>query len=333
MFVSLNNQTDERVTSIAREWLDRPEALRALAVADRLCCSGCRQLVRFRCGPERRPHFAHRHLLDCPLARRSAEVLEAQAQVYEWLCTKYPGKVELDVDLQTEGWKPFADLVVRPEGTKPFVYWIFDRQQRYRDALLFGVHREAAEHHFIHTQTTLRPWPGGLLDLTASQRDFTRRTLYDEPFRPWGHLSFLDTQKRELMVCRGLRCVHEPNIFSAEAVRTGPLARALISPTTGELHFADDVEELQAWKARLAEGRVSKTLELPQSGLWTSLAAMRDALARRPESDGEAAPLRINEPMRCEDCGAMTTEWSVAHPAQGTCVCRACLARRYRGTS
>jgi competence CoiA-like predicted nuclease len=34
--------------------------LRALAGAGRLVCPGCGQLLRFRVGEQRRPHFAHR---------------------------------------------------------------------------------------------------------------------------------------------------------------------------------------------------------------------------------------------------------------------------------
>ena len=329
MFVALNNETGDRITSLAEEWQARRDELRRLTAANLLACPGCRQSVLFKCGEERRPHFAHRHLVDCPLAHQSAEVLEAKAQLYDWLCSKYPGKVELDLDQQIEGWKPFADLVVSPEGGKPFVYWVFDRQQRHRQRFPYTLEHNGKLLHVIHTQATYKTWSNEHeLELTASQRDFTRFAPYDEPFRPCGHLYLLDTEKRQLKIYRGLKRLHAPNIFRSEAVRTGPLSQALISPASGEILFQADVEELRAWQTRLAAGYVSRTGAPPRHSLWGSRAAAQGALAQHPAPGSGTGPLAGKQPLQCEDCGVMTTDGCFLQPARGTCVCRSCLTKR-----
>ena len=131
MFVAKDKETGARVTSLDPVWRSRDDALRALANSGQVVCPGCAQTLRFRVGNFRRQHFAHRKLSECPLSRQSPEVLEAKAQLYEWLCSKYPGKVEMDVDLNVPRWKRSADLVVRPAETKVFSYWVFDRTPRF----------------------------------------------------------------------------------------------------------------------------------------------------------------------------------------------------------
>ena len=131
MFVAKDKETGARVTSLDPVWRSRDDALRALANSGQVVFPGCAQTLRFRVGNFRRPHFAHRKLSECPLSRQSPEVLEAKAQLYEWLCSNYPGKVEMDVNLNVPEWECPADLVVRPDDKKVFSYWVFDRTPRF----------------------------------------------------------------------------------------------------------------------------------------------------------------------------------------------------------
>jgi hypothetical protein len=250
MFVSLNRETGARLTSIDPQWASRLEELREMARSGRLVCCGCDQKLWLRVGGRRRPHFAHRSLADCPLAHESVEVMEAKAKIYLWLSTKYPGKAELDVDLTIPGWKRYADLVLRKPYKKAFVYWIFDRQQRERGALL-SRQGGAMHHHFIHTESTL-DLHAAELRLTASQRDFIEFSDYDkvpDGYGP-GHLTFFDSATSEVSIYRGLVCVHEPNVFAWKLVRKGPLSEALIRPKTGEMLFRRDVEALAEWREK-----------------------------------------------------------------------------------
>jgi hypothetical protein len=376
MFVAKDMQTGLRVTSIAAEWLGRPEELRALADADRLACPGCEQRVRFRRPQFYRQHFAHRHLLDCPLARQSAEVLEAKAQLYDWLSSKYPRAVELDVDLQLPGCTLVADLTVRPGPGPVFAYWVFDRQQREREALADLVSRRNSRYHVIHTQSTYRRREDGLLELTASQRDFVGSSQYDRPLNWEAHLYFLDSERGALRICRGLLCIHRPNLYEVERDRTGLLTAALIRPKTGELLFPEDVAELETWEAEqaaerarrevaekerrareaaLAEARARERAEAQarreaqqraraaeqqareaqraaeRARRWAEMQAAATAATDRPAAPPEPpAYAALNQPLRCEDCGTLTTRWSVAHPGRGTCVCRDCLRKRHQ---
>jgi len=88
MFVAKDIELKSRVTSLDPEWGSRLDELRDLAKSGRLVCPGCEQLLQFRVGEKRRPHFAHRVLSECPLAKQTAEILEAKAKLYVWLCTK-----------------------------------------------------------------------------------------------------------------------------------------------------------------------------------------------------------------------------------------------------
>ena len=124
-------------------------------------------------------------------------------------------------------------------------------------------------------------------------------------------------------------CVHAPNIFKAGSVRTGPLSQALISPATGEMLFQADVDQLRTWKEQLKAGHVLRPGELPMHGLWGSLASSAwRTPARLQDARLDQVPLRANQPLRCEDCGAMTTDGCFLQPARGTCVCRSCLTKR-----
>jgi competence CoiA-like predicted nuclease len=136
MFVALQAKDRTRVTSIASQWDERLEVLRELTSGGHLICPGCEQRLWLRIGIKRRRHFAHRHLADCPLGNQSAEVLEAKAQMFEWLEKKYPGKVNLDLTIGVPGWSKVIDLLVEAEPGRKFAYWIFDRQQRSREEIL-----------------------------------------------------------------------------------------------------------------------------------------------------------------------------------------------------
>jgi hypothetical protein len=337
MFVAYDKLTKLRVTSLDHEWSTRLMELREWVQSERLICPGCQQSLWLRTGELRRRHFAHRQLADCPLGSDSAEVMEIKAQLYEWLSSKYPGRVELDVDLQIEGWQKPADLVLAPAHGERFVYFVFDRQQRCRERLLQGSRNAEQSVHFIHTQTTHQQDPGAnALKLSASQRDFICWSDYDRPTWPAeGHLYFIDGQRARLTIYRGLTCIHSPNLYSWTIRREDLLTEALISPKTGEILFAADIKTQKSWMAERDERNKSEADRKRQTS--DAVAAERrsnnmqeDHTASRPEPPKvEMAPANLNGPYRCEDCGQETTDWSSATPSLQTCVCKSCSRNRW----
>ena len=258
MFVAVDQDSGKRVTSIAAAWADRLEVLRGRARKGSLRCPGCAQPLWFRVGKKLRPHFAHRQTGSCPLAHDSSEVREAKALLYEWLETKFPGRVELDFDFGIAGNRYPADLVVDAGEGRRFAYWVFDRAKRNRERLFATGEMRGVVHHVIHTESA-HDCAGARIHLTASQRDFAKNSRYDAFARPsLGHLHFLDSGSAALRIYRGLHCVHPPAGHGWAALRSGELGAALVTPTTGEIVLAADVEEREAFRKQQKERKEQK---------------------------------------------------------------------------
>jgi hypothetical protein len=337
MFVALHTADGSRVTSIASDWDDRLGALRELAATGQLECPGCKQLLWLRISRKRRRHFAHRHLADCPLAHQSAELLEVKAQLFKWLETKYPGKVHLDMAIGVRGSDRLIDLLVEPGVGRKFAYWAFDRQQRSREEILAFQHLPGVLVHFVHTQSTLVQHSRAEIALTASQRDFIRSSDYDAcvALGGNGHLHFLDEADSKLRIYRGLRCVHPPNLYAWGALREDSLSEAKISPKTGEIVLGEDLAVRREHRQKLPQQKALSLKERPNAPPAYQRASHADEEARPGEASvGEQEPtatqLNLKGPFRCEDCGVETMDWSEATPSARTCVCRRCLAERWR---
>lgn len=323
MFVANDKELGVRVTSLDPAWNSKFVDLRAWVTSGRLVCPGCKQKLLFRAGDERRPHFAHRVLSDCPLSKMlSPEVLESKAQLYVWLAGKYPGKVEMDVDLQIPGWDRFADLVVRPDDNKTFAYWVFDRSPRNRWGLLHNTPAHVSR-NVLFTESALHKEEDGLLFLPAAQRDFIINSKYDPACR-YGHLHFIDSRSGMITVCRGFLCVHGPNLHSCQVNREAPLDSALICPASGEIVYEEDVTESQRQSGRFVHRKT------PES-------QTRPIVQPVPKPKETAAPLDLtwyNSALKCEFCGTETTDWIASNPSKGTCICRGChpqsLAARFK---
>jgi hypothetical protein len=380
MFVALNIKDRTRVTSIDPDWDDLVETLRELVRSGQLVCPGCKQELWLRTGIRRR-HFAHRSLADCPLESQSAAVWETKAQLYLWLQTKYPGHVQLDKAIALPGGEKVADLVVEPESDRKFAYWVFDRQQRDRQQFLDYHSSKGLRLHFVHTFSTLTSLGPRKLALTASQRDFIRKSGFDDCLTIGGdgHLHFFNNDNSTMTICRGLWCVHRPNVYTSEVTREDPLSNALISPKTGEIVFPADVEARQVWLQALKLQQKEKAARLAALRAQPRKSAFIEPRTKPPvgvqpepepvergdpetEQPEEAAPpdiegeternelnqtapelteesanpdeteeqsMNINGPFRCEDCGQETTDWSIAAPSEGTCVCRKCTHERW----
>jgi len=338
MFVAIKTGDQSRITSIASQWDGQETTLRELTDSGQLICPGCNQPLWLRVGKTRRRHFAHRSLAECPLERQSSEVLEAKAQLYEWLETKYPGSVNLDMPVGVPGGNKIIDLLVEARSGRKFAYWIFDRQQRSRNDFLAYQQQAGVHVHFIHTESTLKIDPAKDIVLTASQREFIARSEFDAPV-DWcgrGHLHFLTGETSKLRIYRGLHCVHQPNLYQWTVVRTHRLADALISPHTGEIVFAEDVAARDDGRRKNMQEDVSGRTARPgfppagpeESEPDTTRAVVLDQ-SPASEQKPDEPPINFNGPFCCEDCGTMTTHWSTATPSAGTCVCKGCVKKRW----
>jgi hypothetical protein len=342
MFVALRTTDGSRVTSLAAQWEQRLEALRELATSGQLVCPGCKQRLWLRIGLKRRRHFAHRQLADCPLAHQSAELLEIKAQLYQWLESKYPGKVHLDMPLGVPRSDKLTDLLVEAERGRKFAYWTFDRQQRARDAFLAWRGLPGVHAHFIHAQSTLVQHSETAIALTASQRDFIGFSDFDAAVGSGGHLHFLDGENAKLCIYRGLWCVHAPNLYRWEVLRQEVLSAARISPKSGEIVFPEDVAARDEWQQSVqrAKSPPPPPTPPPPSPAPVPTAARTPHPRRTVEAPPAPAPaeipkpapppLNLKGPFRCEDCGVLTMAWSSLNPAAGTCVCRDCTTKRHR---
>lgn len=247
MFVAHRTSNNTRVTSIARQWDSNVEALRQMAASGDLVCPGCEQLLWLRTGELRRRHFAHRTLKECPLGHKSAELFDAQFQLYRWLDSKFPGQVEMELALPDAGDVKAPDLQVQLSPEVRAVYWLLDRQMHHREALLNLRRRPNLHVHFIHTQSALKLNSDSELALTASQRDFTTVSGFDRlgSVPGDGHLCFLNTEESNLLIYRGLWMVHSPNLFCWSLLTQCLLQDALVSPKTGEIVTTEDKVRLE----------------------------------------------------------------------------------------
>jgi hypothetical protein len=100
MFSAIDNRNQQRV--ILLDALDEAskERFRQEARDGFLHCPVCNQPVLVRFGTERRFHFAHKHLSNCPSSYESAELLQARAVLYRWLKGKFEG-VTLEKQLES----------------------------------------------------------------------------------------------------------------------------------------------------------------------------------------------------------------------------------------
>lgn len=324
MFSALNDSDQSRVNSIAAQWDDHEEDLRELTRSGQLVCPGCKQLLWLRTGDVRRRHFAHRDLSECRLGKQSSEVLEAKAQLFEFLESKFPGRVQIDLELDMPGIENVPALVVEMEDGRRFIYWIFDRQIRNRNGYLKPRENKTERIHFIHTESA---WSLGTergIVLSASQRHFISYSDYDLALnRPGiGHLHFFSTKDSTLRIYRGLHCIHGPALHDWEELREGSLESALVCTENGEFVFNDDVVAREQRKQN------------PGSSM-SNHSRRPHAIIRHDghvsESASKAAELasHLNRPLRCTECGVETRKWSSANPAEGTCICKECNHRRW----
>ena len=340
MFTAKIKQDSVVLNVLDAKWQEQGELLRGLTQRGELVCPHCGQDILLRDGEVRRRHFAHRTLAECPFKEQSAEVLDIKVKLYAWLESRLPGKVKMDCRLDIPGKEVFWDFLVEGENGRQFGYWIFDRQIRDREDRLDAARDQGIRPVIFHTKSVLNYYSKEVLELTASQREFSRRSLYDEALQvQGGHLHFLN-REGAVKIFRGLKLYHKPNLYEWELRRIGPLNEAQLDVSNGELVFPED----QKAKQKFAELKKKRELEKaarrkkppaakktpPKSSLFyrPQHSVRKISHVRESPAGGEN---RFNQPYECEACGQMTRDWIKLIPKTGKCLCRVCNKNRFSG--
>lgn len=321
-------------------------ALRQRSRSRELTCPQCHQAVQAKAGEVKAWHFAHLDLGTCPLQSESAPLLKARRVLYEWLVRKFverPGieagkkaVVTVEKSLSPDLPRPVDCYVEHPDGTR-LAYWVLDRGLRQRWALKHALAN--CNLHPLFLQEMMRPVDEEerAFDLSPTEREFLVDCDYNRLYQPLGYsLDYLSVQDGVLTTLRGLVIEHAPHRHVCAAVLSHPLTE-ILTTNQGEFIHPGEGEKMAEFKRNggLARPAVHKSA-------WRLKLDRRLAALRRDEIAALAgeAPAPVDAPktprvalgrelLRCEVCGCMTAEWSVAVPDRGTCKCRECLARQH----
>jgi hypothetical protein len=333
VYKAVHRESGEEILTLHPAWRGRSDELRRLAGEGMLVCQGCRQAVRLKAGPRKRPHFAHRHLQGCSYGQESARVLTGRALLYEWLAACCHGQVEVEVILP--GLQRAADIVLHrgSEGGGDVVFWVVDALMKQQTRIDLRAVFELCGFrpvwvllsHLLRTD----PHHPSRVYLSPSERDCLRQTSYDEigrenrlAFVDFGcSLHYLDIETARLTTFRSLERVHAPNVYTGR--REESLLNLLRVDFAGELFYPGEERDLnisRTARARQVE-RVKKWLEPAPR------AQQRELFASAPVL-GEA---RADEPVTCIYCGESTRDWWAVWSADGKRFgkCRACLEKGF----
>lgn len=248
-------------------------AVRAKTRLDQMQCPGCGQPVWFKAGVrgQKRAHFAHKHLGDCPSGHDSPELLQGRALLYEWLKSKPKLADGVAIEKRPEGW-PLArplDVWVEFEGRR-FAYWLVDRRMTPDDRkkLVEGAADVGATLNTVLLTHMMRRnnVPRGVLNLTTTERDlFAEACDYDAMHGRGSHgsLCYLDEKTAMVTTFRAMRCTEPPQQFSGTEV-SNPLMSMLVSPGSGALVHQGETEELGRYRVAERQARPVRAMELQQ---------------------------------------------------------------------
>ncbi len=348
VFKAIQVETGEEIISLTPEWRSRLADLRALDRADQLVCQACRQPMRLKAGPRRRPHFAHKHLKGCSFGSESPAVLAARAVLYERLVELFPGRVELELNLEDSGLPRAVDAWVNfPQGG--FAFWVVDATLKLeaRDAIrqAFAQANRAVIWVLCARMLHLDPKNHTWLRLSPTERDFLRATPYDEIGKEsrisgedFGQsLHYLDAEAGTLFTFRSLERVHAPNVFAGRKL-SSPLAQVRVNPLTADLTHPGEESQLSASRAERGRRveRIQRFLKPPQpdsaspGGGQGWLAPRSTRSPEESRAHWQAETPRPTDPYAvCVYCAQSTEDWWQAwwDGDIHRCKCRACLEK------
>lgn len=354
MFKALQIPENTEINLLSRFWLEQIPDLRRLDRGDRLVCPGCRQPVRVRACVQKRKHFAHKHLQNCPLQLESPELLLARAVLYEALANQLgENNVVVEQTFAEVALPRPLDVWIQPAG-QAWGYWIVDRRMPpdQRERLLKAFQQLPGAIHFIFIRSMLHPDEKDTrrLYLTTTEREFMVPTTCDAAWEnvyalPGRTLHYLDAEKLELTTYRSLSLAHSPQLYAGHPLRHSLSQVQAISDEGGWLHpgeeqrIARHLHEAalrQQSEARLKE--VSRRLRDGLGGWGKPATSARPAptphqpVDKWPKFDPEQIPPLADANPRmpfqrsavCRVCGKTTADWVSYDGKNKTCLCREC---------
>jgi len=335
MYKALHQPSGGEIISLDPRWKAQIEYLRVLDKQDVLVCPGCGEPVRVRAGKFKRPHFAHKHLQNCPFEQESPRLLQTRAVLYEWLIGKFEAEavsVEKGLDQQTRA-RPFDCWVEGEAGG--FAYWIFDRLMPpdERQNLKSLCAENAVNVQWIYMSDLLRPdelAPQSRLHLTTTERAFKQQSELDQAwqtnFEQLGDsLHYLDPNQLTLTTYRNLTLVHKPQLHTGKRLHN-PLSDMLVSKRTGEFIHPGEVAQLESTQQKMADQKRQVEERRRRAEDFLKGASFSKGF---PPSQVKTStiPNTFERQGICRGCGILTSDWVTYFGESQECICRNCKDR------
>lgn len=331
MYKALHQPSRDEIVIIDARWKAQIEYLRKLDKQDILVCPGCEAPVRVRAGRLKRPHFAHKHLQNCPFEKESPQLLQTRAVLYDWLIGKFEIEavsIEKSLNLPTR-MRPF-DCWVEEDG-RSFAYWIFDRLMPpdERQNLQKLCAENSLEVQWIYVMDLLRPDelnPQSRLHLTTTERAFIRQTELDQAWQIHfeqlgGGLHYLDSDDGTLITYRNLTLVHKPQLYTGKRLKNS-LADVMVSKITGEFIHPGEVAQLERSQRKMAAQQRQIEERRRRAERFLKRASFsKESPNQRQTSVAQAA---FERKATCRICGTLTADWVTYYGQSNECVCRKC---------
>ncbi len=341
MFTAQYQPDKGAINLLDPRWLAQIETLRSLDRRDALVCPGCQQPVRVRAGQFKRPHFAHKHLQNCPFERESARLLHTRAVLYDWLAGKFGAEaVRVEKQIDAQGLPRHFDCWIET-AERTFAYWIFDRRvpPDERQSLKAACTQLGVDVQWVFVVDLLHPddlTPGSRLHLTTTERAFMRQSELDQAWQTHfehvgGSLHYLDPDALTLTTYRNLTLVHEPQLYAGKQLHTA-LAEVLVSPTTGEFVHPGETAQLQHTRSKMTAQEQKTAERLQRARDFLEGASLRPWSATTSKSP--PAPASPPDPLEregtCKICGQITREWVTYFGQTKACICRECAGTAHK---
>ena len=331
MYKALHQPSRDEIVIIDPRWKAQIEYLRVLDKQDILVCPGCEAPVRVRAGRLKRPHFAHKHLQNCPFEKESPQLLQTRAVLYDWLIGKFGIEVvsiEKSLGSPTRV-RPF-DCWVEVDG-RSFAYWIFDRLMPpdERQNLQKLCAENNLEVQWIYVMDLLRPDelnPQSRLHLTTTERAFIRQTELDQAWQTHfehlgGALHYLDPDQGTLISYRNLSLVHKPQLYTGKRLKSS-LTDVLVSKITGEFIHQGEAAQLERSQRKMAAQQ--RQLEERRRSAERFLKGASFSKGSPDQGKTTVAQTAFERKATCRICGTVTSDWITYFGQSNECICRDC---------
>lgn len=311
--------------------------LRELTRSALIVCPVCREPLWLRAGEQRRAHFAHRVLANCPQANTSASIIESRRLLYRFFQDrirggKLAGAIELEPVAPELPERITVDLILRRDAKPSVVIMLLETAMKPTARLAAPTAIEATGSIFrpVFLSSTLKriDEPMNAYALNPTQRAFKHQSpfgIVDDSERR-DSLHFLNPESLQWTSLRGLRLIHSPQVFQTTSVHQSTVDDLLWSESQAEWTHVGEPRV----KFRPFEGESSAQLSI-RSSVPTLLRknALQPAHSSKPEITFQA-PAWISNGLVCIGCQIRTDEWQTAKPAADTCVCKECFAKGVR---